>query len=192
MSKTENSDFLHIQKFKQQNNNKHLNDLIQKHHKMICSLANFYSGFGMSKDNLIAEGIMGLIIANEKFKPDKDASFKTYLYIWIKARMLSLLNNFVFHNSEKLKKENNSVAKSYKHIIVPDIDETWDGFVNESIDQMYYDKYVSVALIGLSKREKMVLNERWFGLKKKNLADLAQELKCSIETVRRIEKRSNY
>ncbi len=46
-----------------------------------------------SKEDLISEGIVGLLKAINKFNPEKGSSFKTYATYWVKQEMLRSIDN---------------------------------------------------------------------------------------------------
>jgi RNA polymerase primary sigma factor len=61
--------------------------LIRANLRLVVRLARSYGGHGVSLDDLIAEGNLGLIRAVESFDPDRNVRFSTYACYWIKQSM---------------------------------------------------------------------------------------------------------
>lgn len=61
--------------------------LVQSNLKFVVTLANKFIGMGLSIDDLIQEGNLGLMEAARKFTPDKEVKFITYAQFWIRKRL---------------------------------------------------------------------------------------------------------
>jgi len=61
-----------------------LQKLVQKNLKYVVSVANKYRGCGLSLQDLIEEGNIGLIRAAKKFNPSYEVKFITYAVWWIR------------------------------------------------------------------------------------------------------------
>jgi len=68
-----------------------LQKLVQKNLKYVVSVANKYRGCGLSLQDLIEEGNIGLIQAAKKFDPAHDVKFITYAVWWIKQAIMHSL-----------------------------------------------------------------------------------------------------
>lgn len=58
--------------------------MIQSNLRLVVSVANKYQGKGMSFEDLVQAGHIGLIRGCEKFNPDKGFKFSTYAHYWIR------------------------------------------------------------------------------------------------------------
>ena len=69
------------------------NTLIQANLKLVIKIAHDFKGFGLSFEDLVCEGNLGLVTAANKFDYDKGAKFSTYAAFWIKAQIRTALVN---------------------------------------------------------------------------------------------------
>uniref|UniRef100_A0A7S2AVE8 RNA polymerase sigma-70 domain-containing protein n=1 Tax=Florenciella parvula TaxID=236787 RepID=A0A7S2AVE8_9STRA len=67
--------------------------LINKHYPLIVSVAKIYDVHGAPFQDLIQEGMLGLIIAAERFDDTKGVRFSTYATYWIRQRISSFVHN---------------------------------------------------------------------------------------------------
>jgi len=65
--------------------------LIVSNLRLVVKIAHDFKGIGLSIEDLIAEGNIGLIRASEKFVPSKGVKFSTYAAWWIKQSMRKAL-----------------------------------------------------------------------------------------------------
>lgn len=60
------------------------NLLIQHNVRLVISMAKNYRWRGVELQDLIQEGIMGLVRAIDRFEPDRGFKFSTYAHWWIR------------------------------------------------------------------------------------------------------------
>ena len=74
----------HLASFIAQGDKNARNQLVEANLRLVCSLAKHYQGCGLTYQDLIQEGNIGLIKAAEKFDVEKGFRFSTYATWWIK------------------------------------------------------------------------------------------------------------
>lgn len=67
--------------------------MIRSNLRLVVKIARDYAGRGMSLDDLIGEGNLGLIRASEEFDPAFGTRFSTYASYWIKQAIRHALTN---------------------------------------------------------------------------------------------------
>jgi RNA polymerase sigma-32 factor len=71
-----------------------LNKITMAHMRLVISMAAKFRHFGLSANDIIQEGYVGLMEAAARFEPDRDVRFSTYATWWIRAAM----QDFVLRN----------------------------------------------------------------------------------------------
>lgn len=66
---------------------------IEKYKGLVIYMSNKYRHLGLDKEDLIQEGIIGLMQAIDRYDPNNGASFGTYAYIWIKKAMMQAIQS---------------------------------------------------------------------------------------------------
>jgi RNA polymerase primary sigma factor len=67
--------------------------LVRANLRLVVSIARGYAGKGLSLEDLIAEGNLGLIRAAEGFDPSRNTRFSTYASCWVKQSIRRALVN---------------------------------------------------------------------------------------------------
>lgn len=66
--------------------------LIRSNIRFVITIAKQYQNSGLMLEDLISEGNVGLIIAADKFEPDKGYHFISYAVYWIRQSILKAIN----------------------------------------------------------------------------------------------------
>ncbi len=65
---------------------------IEDYLNLVKSVAAKYCKYGLPFEDLVQEGMIGLIEAKNRFKEDKNTAFTTYAFFWIKKKILEALS----------------------------------------------------------------------------------------------------
>lgn len=84
-----------------------INELVKANLKFVISVAKEYQGLGLSLNDLINDGNIGLIKAAERFDPTRGFKFISYAVYWIKQSIMQSLND----NSRMIRLPSNIVNK---------------------------------------------------------------------------------
>ena len=84
---TKDEEYKLISNWQKNKNNKSLDKLIKAYKKLVVSFAKKYFSYGLPQEDLIQEGMMGLMYGIEKFDISKGFRLSTYANWWIKAMM---------------------------------------------------------------------------------------------------------
>ena len=84
---TKDEEYKLISNWKKNKNNKSLDKLLKAYKKLVVSFAKKYFSYGLPREDLIQEGMMGLMYGIEKFDIYRGFRLSTYANWWIKAMM---------------------------------------------------------------------------------------------------------
>ncbi|MDR0580832.1 MAG: RNA polymerase factor sigma-32, partial [Holosporaceae bacterium] len=96
-------------RWKEKGDKKALEKIISSHLRLVVKIANGYSGYGLSKADLIAEGNLGIMHAIQHFDPSIGYRFSTYASWWIKSK----IRDFVYNSWSIVKLSSN---KNYRKL----------------------------------------------------------------------------
>ena len=80
-----NEEFYLIEDWRNNKNEKSLQKILNSYLRLAVSYARKYSSYGLPIDDLIHEGVLGIMHALEKFDTSKDFRLSTYASWWIRA-----------------------------------------------------------------------------------------------------------
>ncbi len=81
-------------RWKEQRDQEALHRITVAHMRLVIAMAGRFRQFGLSMNDLIQEGHVGLLEAAARFEPDRQVRFSTYATWWIRASM----QDFVLRN----------------------------------------------------------------------------------------------
>ena len=188
----ENKDLENLESFqswKEKHNSKELEKVVKEHENLIHSIAKKYSKIGINYNDIFSEGLIGLLVASERFKPEKNIKFSTYAFYWIRSKILNFVR-FVKSNENKSQKiEHQTIGQKFFGKDWEEFESYNDkSFENLDIDELI--KYIHLGVNQLSERERFVIYNRILTRNKKTLHELAEKLNITRETVRNIEQKS--
>jgi RNA polymerase sigma-32 factor len=88
-----NEEFELATKWKEKGDKKALEKIVSAHLRLVVKIAKGYSGYGLSKADLIAEGNLGIMHALQHFDPARGYRFSTYASWWIKSKIQDFIYN---------------------------------------------------------------------------------------------------
>ena len=120
-------EFYLINDWRDNKNPKSLQKILNSYLRLAVSYARKFSSYGLSVDDLIHEGVLGIMHALEKFDTSKDFRLSTYASWWIRASIQDyILKNWsvvrtgstasqkaLFFNLKKIKQQINDVSRDY-------------------------------------------------------------------------------
>ena len=120
-------EFTFINDWRDNKNPKALQKILNAYLRLAVSYARKYSSYGLPIDDLIHEGVLGIMHALEKFDTSKDFRLSTYASWWIRASIQDyILKNWsvvrtgstasqkaLFFNLKKIKQQINDVSREY-------------------------------------------------------------------------------
>ncbi len=120
-------EFYLINDWRDNKNPRSLQKILNSYLRLAVSYARKYSSYGLPIDDLIHEGVLGIMHALEKFDTSKDFRLSTYASWWIRASIQDyILKNWsvvrtgstasqkaLFFNLKKIKQQINDVSREF-------------------------------------------------------------------------------
>jgi len=173
--------------------------VVKQYEGYVKSIALKYRRFGVPVEDLVQEGLVGLIISARRWRPDGGACLKTYATKLIISHMRRLLSRR--HGVKlPLKKGNDPnhkpvVGSMDAPIVLPSGDEvTLHGCIGCDAEQeaqtraMESREALYEALETLDERERSILDKRF--AQDKTLREVSADVGVCIERVRQIEEKA--
>ncbi len=122
-----NEEYYHIENWRNKRNSESLKVILNSYLRLAVSFAKKYKSYGLPLDDLIHEGVLGIMHALEKFDTSKGFRLSTYASWWIRASIQDyILKNWsvvktgstasqkaLFFNLKKIKKQISNVSSDY-------------------------------------------------------------------------------
>lgn len=186
--------------------------LIASHIPCALSYARRYRGMGAYED-ICQEAMIGLVMAADRFNPERGVRFSTYVLLWVRASVLE----FIFHNVSLVRRSKtkesrrgfwadlrSGVAFSDTSIHAPDGSDREDRLKSAAgahvpdpeeqfadvQEKAYWEASLVVRLATLAPRERAIVKARWLKDDDKNVVSLAHlsfRLGISKQRVSQIE-----
>lgn len=169
-----------IKKYKNNNDINARNKLIRSNLHFVADVAKRYKGLGLSYQDLISEGNLGLIKAIDRFDYTKDFKLITYGVHWIKQGILEALN-----------KRNNSNHNELHDNIIDDRDDD-DVYVSNEYELFQNKEYVKEIMSVLTRKERNII-DLYFGFtvnEPLTLEEIGEIYNISKERVRIIKEKA--
>lgn len=165
---------------------KALEELITRYTPIVNSKANKFFAAGSEKNDIIQEGMIGLLSAIKSYDSDKNnASFKTFANLCIDRKLITLIKssnsqkqmplNYAISLNKKLKEE----AEENDNEIIEVVDSGYNPF-DDFINKEYYKGIADNLYNKLSDHERQVFDEYLTG---KSYMEIAKKLNCQEKSV---------
>lgn len=180
--------------------------IINSNIKFVIKVANGYKNYGLPLEDVIQNGIEGLLIAFQKFDYTKNTKFITYAVWWIRQSIQKALyesakavripehRSDLFFDS-KYCSYSLDAAMDYENAresYINNFDDDYSSNFDERICEQDLLNHLMNGIENLPENERYVLNE-YYGLSNndaKPFRQIASEMNCSHETIRTYEKRA--
>lgn len=159
------------------------NDPIVSNMRLVVYIAKQYQGMGLSLDDLIQEGSIGLCRAVELYDESK-GKFSSYAGLWIKATIRRALSD----KSRMIRIPSHKSTDESANVHVGELDSTYQGSVNPEIDNIHSETETSYKvaklLDKLNSRQRQIIKMK-FGIDQNEMktVEIAQELGLTVQAV---------
>jgi RNA polymerase sigma factor (sigma-70 family) len=159
-------------------------DPVLSNMRLVVHLAKKYQGMGISLEDLIHEGIIGLCKARDKFNPALETKFSSYAALWIKATIRQALNN-------KSRMIRVPAHKTHLPDIGPkvsELDPTYQGTYESEIETKIEESHIQHKisnLIGKLKPRQQEIVKMKFGIdcNEMKTIEIAKQLGITVQSV---------
>jgi|TARA_R110002051_G_scaffold240612_1_gene301078 RNA polymerase sigma factor (sigma-70 family) len=158
-------------------------DPVLSNMRLVVHLAKKYQGMGLSLEDLIHEGTIGICKARDKFDP-KQGKFSSYAGAWIKATIRQALNN----KSRMIR-----VPAHKTHIPeigpkVSQLDPSYQGAYESQIEQSHevsHLKYKVEQMLNKLKPNQQTIVKMKFGINCNEMktSEIAKELGLTVQSI---------
>ena len=173
--------------YKQIGQYKNSEDLVLGNLRLVVHLAKKYQGMGLSLEDLINEGTIGLCKARDKWNPSKSngAKFSTHATSSINASIREALN----HQSRTIRVPAHRTHLTEEAPKVSQLDTAYQGSYKPQVESAYDESHVNHTIDHLLKKLKPKQQEiikMKFGIgydEEMKTSDIAKELGLTVQAV---------
>lgn len=144
-------------------------EVISRYSPLARSIAQKYSKLGVPFEDLLQEGLLGILDAYNRFDEKKGTKFSTYATYWIKKRIIANIDRERKQSHDSIELVENILPEEKVH---PGAEEK--SKINLPGDMPNLEKKVMIALFE----------------QQKTMAEIAEELNISRERVRQIKEKA--
>lgn len=174
-----------------------LNRMIEANLRFVVAIARQYQGKGLSMDDLVSEGNMGLMKAAAKYDAKRGLRFANYAVVFIRQQIEKALEKESAEQRVETTRDGQTRsvdAPLSGHTNVNLLSVLVDAnspLADERVYNANIEAAVEYALKGLDERESQVINA-YFGIGQENLtmAEIADDMQLKRERVRQIRDRA--
>jgi len=159
-------------------------DPVLSNMRLVVHLAKKYQGMGLTLEDLIHEGTIGLCTARDKWKKDGGSKFSSYAAAWIKATIRQALNN---------KSRTIRVPAHKTHIpeigpkvsqLDPSYQGSYESNIESSHDELHLKHKVEQMLNRLKPKQQQIVKMK-FGIDchEMKTTEIAKELNLTVQSV---------
>ena len=186
-------------------NTRALNKLVEANLRFVVSIASQYKGKGLSMDDLISEGNLGLMKAAGKFDASKGTRFVNYAVVYVRQFIEKAIDQQTGLYTVPKDVKNEMAARQQSMPLSVDaplghrtnmsllsvIINQDAPFADERIHSEAIEDAIEFALGSLDKRESRVVNA-YFGIDQEHetMAEIAEDMDLKRERVRQIRDKA--
>lgn len=162
--------------------------LIEANLRFVVSIAKAYRKSGVSFQDLISAGNMGLIKAAEKFDWRKGVKFISYAVWWIRQSIQECIQDYTGNGTDEYSIEESNINDEYDELPKQTFDDINAEFEEEIGDRKSRQCAVDDLFSVLKEREVKILS-LYFGLygnEEMTLDEIGKEMNLTMERVRQI------
>ena len=154
--------------------------------RLVVHLAKKYQGMGLTLEDLIHEGTIGLCQARDKWDPSKSngAKFSTHATWWIKATIRQALNN----KSRTIRVPAHKSHLTEEAPKVSTLDTSYQGSYKPQVDSVYEESHmthtISALLTKLKPKQQEIIKMKFgIGCEEMKTSEIAKELGLTVQAV---------